>query len=195
MCVDKDPEYYDNGRGTSNDNQARLYPVEYRCGALPCPPYVDYREMLCVQCSKVDPCLDYIHGDECVTECPVGTHLNLTTSRCDACHELCGAQGCKGPTTGDCIGPCAHFRLGLKCVSLCPAGYRANSAKECFKDVGVDCEGTPGGSKRFDRCGVCGGDGQSCNQKKIYVHWGSTQCNAPSKRLYTGFMAGYAFFL
>ena len=44
---------YNNGRGTSNDNQARLYPVEIECGSLPCPPFTQDRELQCAQCSFV----------------------------------------------------------------------------------------------------------------------------------------------
>ena len=43
ICVDRNPEAYNNGRGNSNDDQGRLYPVEigvklsyYRVSSLKC---------------------------------------------------------------------------------------------------------------------------------------------------------------
>ena len=50
-CIDKEAEpapIID----PSNNNGALFYSVEGRCGALPCPPYVDGRELACVVCSK-----------------------------------------------------------------------------------------------------------------------------------------------
>ena len=50
VCIDGDPEYV---RGTfANKNGALLYPVEGRCGSLPCLPYVDGRELTCAVCTK-----------------------------------------------------------------------------------------------------------------------------------------------
>ena len=51
-CVDMDPE---SVQGNAHDQNGRLlYPVEASCRAnsLPCPPYVDGREIACVVCSK-----------------------------------------------------------------------------------------------------------------------------------------------
>lgn len=53
VCVDKHPGRYNNGRSNSNDDQGRLFPVEVRCGTLPCPPYTDLREVKCAVCSWV----------------------------------------------------------------------------------------------------------------------------------------------
>ncbi len=50
ICVDSDPESY--GAGFRNDAGALLYAVEGICGSLPCPPYVNHRELTCVVCSK-----------------------------------------------------------------------------------------------------------------------------------------------
>ena len=50
ICVDEDAEYVP-GSG-ANQNGALLYPVEGRCGALPCLPYVDGRELTCAVCTK-----------------------------------------------------------------------------------------------------------------------------------------------
>lgn len=49
-CVDSEPEAIPNGSG-SND-QHIFYLVEAQCGSLPCPPYVQGRELACVVCSK-----------------------------------------------------------------------------------------------------------------------------------------------
>ncbi|XP_006822460.1 uncharacterized protein LOC100376594 [Saccoglossus kowalevskii] len=49
ICVDRNPE----GRMASNAdlNGALLYPVEGRCGSLPCGPYVEGHELTCAVCS------------------------------------------------------------------------------------------------------------------------------------------------
>ncbi|XP_045204637.2 uncharacterized protein LOC123557293 isoform X4 [Mercenaria mercenaria] len=49
ICVDSDPEFIP--RGSNNDNEHILYLMEARCGSLPCPPYVEGRELPCVVCS------------------------------------------------------------------------------------------------------------------------------------------------
>ncbi|XP_031570220.1 uncharacterized protein LOC116304597 [Actinia tenebrosa] len=50
ICVDNDAEA---APGTSaNLNGGVLYPVEGRCGSLPCHPYVDGRELTCAVCTK-----------------------------------------------------------------------------------------------------------------------------------------------
>ncbi|WAR23002.1 hypothetical protein MAR_036671 [Mya arenaria] len=46
ICVDGNPEFLQHG-GT-DDNQNILYLVEAQCGSLPCPPYVQNRELACV---------------------------------------------------------------------------------------------------------------------------------------------------
>ncbi|CAH1269381.1 Hypp4164 [Branchiostoma lanceolatum] len=50
VCMDKKPEA--EHAGHLNHDGALFYPVEAACGALPCPPYVDGRELTCVVCSK-----------------------------------------------------------------------------------------------------------------------------------------------
>jgi len=50
ICVDKDAEYVP-GSG-ANQNGALLYPVEGRCGSLPCLPYVNAWELTCAVCTK-----------------------------------------------------------------------------------------------------------------------------------------------
>ncbi|CAH1250391.1 COL6A5 [Branchiostoma lanceolatum] len=49
ICVDEQPETVAGRRGRQG---ARLYPVEARCGSLPCPSYVEGRELTCVVCTK-----------------------------------------------------------------------------------------------------------------------------------------------
>ena len=48
--MDSDPEAL--AHGGTNDDQSIIYLVEGRCGSLPCPPYVDGREIACAVCSK-----------------------------------------------------------------------------------------------------------------------------------------------
>ncbi|XP_052830978.1 uncharacterized protein LOC106877462 isoform X2 [Octopus bimaculoides] len=50
VCVDHAPEA--DPAGYRNENGALLYFVEGICGSLPCPPYVNGRELSCVVCSK-----------------------------------------------------------------------------------------------------------------------------------------------
>ena len=50
ICVDKDPEYIPGTSG--NKNGALLYFVEGGCHSLPCPPYVQHRELTCAVCTK-----------------------------------------------------------------------------------------------------------------------------------------------
>ena len=50
VCVDKDPEVR---VGSIPDlNGAAFYNTEAECGSLPCPPFVQGRELTCVVCSK-----------------------------------------------------------------------------------------------------------------------------------------------
>ncbi|XP_052776585.1 short-chain collagen C4-like isoform X2 [Mya arenaria] len=49
ICVDFEPDFLP--RGETNDNGHLLYLVEARCGSLPCPPYVNGRELACVVCT------------------------------------------------------------------------------------------------------------------------------------------------
>ncbi|XP_078697934.1 uncharacterized protein LOC144925716 [Branchiostoma floridae x Branchiostoma belcheri] len=50
VCVDEQPEVMPGGQ--ANRDGALFYPVEARCGSLPCPNYVDGRELTCVVCTK-----------------------------------------------------------------------------------------------------------------------------------------------
>ena len=49
-CLDSAPEAVP--KGNTNDDQSIVYLVEAKCGSLPCPPYVEGREIACVVCSK-----------------------------------------------------------------------------------------------------------------------------------------------
>ena len=50
ICLDAKPDF--NPHGAQDDDQHLIYPVEGRCGSLPCPPYVNGRELACAVCSK-----------------------------------------------------------------------------------------------------------------------------------------------
>ncbi|XP_078670731.1 short-chain collagen C4-like [Branchiostoma floridae x Branchiostoma belcheri] len=50
VCMDGEPEVLPGGE--SDENGALFYIVEGRCGSLPCPPYVEGRELTCVVCTK-----------------------------------------------------------------------------------------------------------------------------------------------
>ena len=49
ICWDEAPEV---AVGGTDQNQARIYPVEVQCGSLPCSVYINGRELTCVVCSK-----------------------------------------------------------------------------------------------------------------------------------------------
>ncbi|XP_078598014.1 uncharacterized protein LOC144874063 [Branchiostoma floridae x Branchiostoma japonicum] len=50
VCMDGQPETVPDG--DANQNGALFYLVEARCGSLPCPSYVEGRELTCVVCTK-----------------------------------------------------------------------------------------------------------------------------------------------
>ncbi|CAH1269269.1 Hypp4137 [Branchiostoma lanceolatum] len=50
VCMDKKPEAETGGH--LNQDGALFYPVEAVCGSLPCPNYVQGRELTCVVCSQ-----------------------------------------------------------------------------------------------------------------------------------------------
>ena len=50
ICLDGDPEYVPGSQ--ANRDGALLYPVESKCGSLPCLPYVEGRELTCAVCTK-----------------------------------------------------------------------------------------------------------------------------------------------
>ncbi|XP_019642861.1 PREDICTED: short-chain collagen C4-like isoform X5 [Branchiostoma belcheri] len=50
VCVDEQLETLPGGHATRHE--ALFYPVEARCGSLPCPRYVEGRELTCVVCTK-----------------------------------------------------------------------------------------------------------------------------------------------
>ncbi|XP_029647712.1 uncharacterized protein LOC115221650 isoform X2 [Octopus sinensis] len=50
VCVDHAPEA--DPAGYRDEDGALLYFVQAGCGSLPCPPYVNGRELTCVVCSK-----------------------------------------------------------------------------------------------------------------------------------------------
>ena len=52
ICVDSVPEYVPGSGSKGNHAHALLYPVEGRCGSLPCLPYVNGRELTCAVCTK-----------------------------------------------------------------------------------------------------------------------------------------------
>ena len=49
VCLDDDPETIQGG--AADKNGALFYLTEARCGSLPCPNYIDGRELTCVVCS------------------------------------------------------------------------------------------------------------------------------------------------
>ena len=47
------------------------------------------------------------------------------------------------------------------------------------------------GTKKIDTCGVCGGNGDTCNLKAVYVRWGRKTCPSTAKLLFNGTAARY----
>jgi len=50
VCWDEAPETAVGGK--HSQNHAVIYPVEVRCGSLPCSEYISGRELACIVCSK-----------------------------------------------------------------------------------------------------------------------------------------------
>ena len=50
ICVDAQPTY--TSGGSRNNDDHLIYVTAMKCGSLPCPPYKDNLEVLCVVCSK-----------------------------------------------------------------------------------------------------------------------------------------------
>lgn len=134
VCVDMNAEGFPNYRSSSNDNQGRLASTEFRCGTLPCPPFTDYREVPCVQCSKVlEDCHFFKLGMDCVRSCPMGFY-NSSERICNKCHVQC--VGCTGPSATDCL-TCQRYRTtGGLCVSACPSSYSPDHNGDCIFDKG-----------------------------------------------------------
>ena len=137
VCVVRNPEGYDNGLGTRQNSQAKLYPVEADCSNLPCPPYTSHREILCVRCSKMvlSPCLTFLDDGACLTECPRGK-FGDTERVCQHCHEEC-LEGCFGPSALNCSGNCRHARFGDECVRKCPETTYENETSHCLPLSGI----------------------------------------------------------
>lgn len=51
ICVDSEPEYFEGLRQVDNDGLL-IYPVQMRCGVLPCPKYKSGQYLSCVVCTK-----------------------------------------------------------------------------------------------------------------------------------------------
>ena len=228
VCIDFSPQGYQNGRGNSDDNYGQLYPVEIQCSGIPCPPYRNYREVTCAQCSKnITYCPGYMFNGICFMSCPPGTYVD-SLKTCQPCHQLCNqSKGCTGPRQDECE-DCAFATIlyhGLKrCVKTCPDGFTRTSNNSCIFStlgkcnvclmnccficrgcvahvrvtigflsflcaVGVDCEGVQHGGKQWDRCGMCGGKGESCDQTAVYTRWGHSSCPSQSRFLFSGFAA------
>ena len=49
VCIDAHPE--SRAGGNVNHDEAVVHNVQAQCGSLPCPPYVDSRQLACVVCS------------------------------------------------------------------------------------------------------------------------------------------------
>ena len=49
ICIDETPEI---AAGTPGQNQGLVYPVQVRCGSLPCSIYPTGREVACIVCTK-----------------------------------------------------------------------------------------------------------------------------------------------
>ena len=50
ICVDRAYEPAPNSRG--QHNAGHLFNVEANCDSMPCPPYVNYKELTCTVCTK-----------------------------------------------------------------------------------------------------------------------------------------------
>ncbi|XP_062601852.1 short-chain collagen C4-like isoform X2 [Saccostrea cucullata] len=51
ICVDLNPEYLEGTRAVNADGRL-IFPVQARCGSLPCPPYKEKQYVSCVVCAN-----------------------------------------------------------------------------------------------------------------------------------------------
>ena len=51
VCMDEAPEVISSGRGRGEQQGTEFLFVQSKCAPLPCPPYVDGRQLACVVCS------------------------------------------------------------------------------------------------------------------------------------------------
>jgi hypothetical protein len=188
ICVDRLSSHLRSG-----SSQGIVYPVETRCGPLPCPPYVQNRELVCIQCSRVrSNCPFFTMNDSvCVVTCPVYTYTEESNRTCHLCDTQCDiSAGCRGPGPLECK-KCKNKVHKGACVESCPVGTQADYQNNCvqFSD-NRDCDGVVNGGKIYDECGVCGGDNSSCNAMSLYTRWGREDCPETAKLVFKGFAAG-----
>ena len=136
ICVDRRPSYLRYG-----SSQGIVYPVETECGSLPCPraPYVQDRELVCVQCSRVrSKCPFFTMNDSsCVVTCPVYTYTNKSNRTCHPCDIQCDVTvGCKGPGTLVCK-KCKNKLHKGACVESCPVGTQTDYQDKCVQFSGM----------------------------------------------------------
>ena len=134
ICVDRNPSYFRSGSG-----HGIVYPVETECGSLPCPPYVQDRELVCVQCSRLRVKCPFftINDSACVVTCPDYTYTNKSDRTCHVCDVQCDITvGCKGPGPHLCK-KCKNKQHNGICVESCPVGTQANYQNKCIKISGM----------------------------------------------------------
>ena len=51
ICIDSEAESNPQGNNDEDDD-AEIFPAQSRCGALPCGPYEDFRDLRCAVCSR-----------------------------------------------------------------------------------------------------------------------------------------------
>ncbi len=127
-----------HGSSSSSSSQGSLYPVEARCGSLPCPPYTEYREIVCAQCtSAASICHGLQYNGLCFYECPLLTYAE--DSHCYDCHQQC-ADGCHGPSSGECY-QCVNVfvQSSGECAATCPSGTVKTKNYICVPNLGFDC--------------------------------------------------------
>ena len=133
LCVDSNAESYPNAKGSSQDSDGRLFPVEIQCGSILCPPYTNNREIVCAQCTRQfdDQCNYYVDEEACVRKCPRDKYADLV-HQCQSCQEEC-SSGCTGPLASDCI-ECRHVKWNGSCLVECPPGTVPDSKGECLSE-------------------------------------------------------------
>lgn len=134
ICVDRKPS-----RLSSGSSNGIVYPVETECGSLPCPPYVQDRELVCAQCSRLRSKCPFfsINGTTCVRSCPIYTYTNSSDATCHECDVQCDlTAGCKGRGPNLCK-KCKNKAHHGSCVQRCPIGTVANYQNKCVQLTGM----------------------------------------------------------
>ena len=146
FCTGEEAHFFDcRHRDWGENNCNHEENVKLRCSGPGirecqdrCPDGLYARENQCFFCNiscktctgqadKCDVCASgyYRNGSTCLTECPVGSFLDVKGSSCHACDPTCTTCSISRDNCTSCAHP--RYRSGNKCVLNCTSGYKPSS--------------------------------------------------------------------